>query len=343
MNAAASHKITRLQFLCALGVIGLHTVFTKHFDAVPLWAVELNAVFRILFDAATSLFFFLSAALFYRKADEKRYGRVLLQKVRTLAIPYLLWSALGLVHEVIRARLTVGFWPPYSAGDVFTLLVLRPENHVLWFLQVLFCYFLIYPLLRWAVRKKWPALALAGLAAAISLWPEARVVYASPIFWLPCYLLGAYVGYHHDDWFTRVPSISKKPRYAAAAFLFAGLTALGLTGDAGRYAYWQLTPILLWPLADGLGRGPAPRWWVGETFYLFCAHLIFVPYALKLYRLALGAGTAAMVAANVLLPCLCAALAMVCAAPVRALLPRVFAVLTGGRGVRTPEKQGAAI
>ena len=331
MTEKVSVKLSYLQFLCSLAIIGLHTVFAKHFSASASWALQLNNGFRTLFDAATSTFFFLSAMLFYRKADAKAYVPTLLARMRTLVIPYLFWSAAVLVHQQLRAYLINGFFPQLPLLDILRLWLWEPANGVLWFVQVLLGYVLVFPLIRWGVRRKWPAI-VAGLASLLlrySGWVP--VPYASMLFWLPCYLTGAYLGYHACERMFTVPFVRRRWHYGVAALLFAGLFGLARAFDSLYYLYWQFTPLLVWVLADPLAALPRPAWWVNASFYLFCSHLLFEHYAVRLYQAVFGLGNISFAMANVLLPLLCAALALLCAAVVRKVAPSLYQWITGGR------------
>lgn len=336
MSEAVSRKLTYLQFVCALCIIGLHTVFARHFGASALWAADVNRAFRTLFDAATSTFFFLSALLFYRSIDGKRYWQVLLSRLWSLVVPFLFWNITMLLYTVARDTLTTGTFTAIPAWDVFRLLVLEPVDSVLWFVQVLLGYIVLYPIMLWCVRRGWPALLLIGAALALNLLGLFPIPYASLLFWLPCYLMGAYLGYRQKALVFRTPMFAQRWAYLVALALLGVLFWLAYTGSAFYYVYWQFAPLCLWVLADPLAKLPRPYWWVGASFYLFCAHLLFEHYAVRLYQLALGTETAAFLLANILLPCLCAAMALALGALLRLVLPSVYRLVTGGRDKREP-------
>lgn len=74
----------------------------------------------------------------------------------------------------------------------------------------------------------------------------------------------------------------------------------------------------------------------GRGVYQFCTHLLFEHYAVRLYQLAPGTGTAAFLPANILLPCLCAAMVLALGAVLCRLLPSVYRLVTGGRDKHVP-------
>ena len=337
MSETASRKLSYTQFVCALFIIGLHTAFSRHFTTAPGWATDINTFTRMLFDTATSTYFFLSAVLLYRRGDTKDYLTLVVRKIKTLLVPMVLWNTLFFAHQAVRQYLTYRTWPHISIAILYENLLRSPVNLVFWFIQVLFGFVVFFPLILWAVRHKWPAILAALIALTLNLIPGMGIRYASMLFWLPCYLTGAYVGYHHTAWFQQTPIFPKKRSYLPVTVVWLLLIYMGLLNDSAHYLYWQLAPIPAWILADVLIKLPKARWWVDASFYLFASHLLFESYIVKIYQHVLGTGTLAFVAANVLLPCLCAAVALLCAAPVRAWLPRVYAFFTGGRSTHTME------
>ena len=206
MTQQVSRKITGLQFVCAVMIITLHTAFASYFPGAPQWAVELNAFWRSLVDVSISTFFFLTAYLFYRRADERRYAQVLRQKFFSLVIPYLLWNALYYAYLLAVEYLTYStLLNPPDAWEILRKLTYQTPLDVLWFVRTLLGYVLVFPLIRWAVNRRWPALVVGAAALMVTAVPQAGVSYYSLTYWLPVYLLGAYTARWHGERFERIP------------------------------------------------------------------------------------------------------------------------------------------
>ena len=327
MPPRVSRKITCLQFVCALMIVGLHTAFATYFPGSPEWAVSVNKVCRSVFDAAISTFFTLSALLTYWKAETQRYPALLKRRLRTLALPYLLWSVLHLLVNVARRSMANGVLVRLDAMEVSRLLTVDAVNGIFWFLRVLMVFVLLYPAILWCVRRKWPAIVLfvAALVAATLGW----VPYSCTVYWIPHYLMGAWVGVHARETLQG----ARRPRWTrlAAAALLVGLAACRPLEGALHYLYWLPAPALMWLLTDGFASDKPLPWWVGASFYLYCSHLLVERYAVRLYLAVMGRGTVAFLLGNALLPLLCAAIALLAGAAVRKLLPGVYAAFTGGR------------
>ena len=335
MTKQVSRKITCLQFVCSLMIITLHTAFAAYFPGAPEWAVKLNSFWRSLVDVSISTFFFLSAYLFYRRADERRYADVLRQKFWSLIVPYLLWNLVFYAHELLREYLTWGtVMQPHDLWTVLRKLTFDTPMAVLWFIRTMMGFILIYPVIRWGVRLKWPAW-IAGLTAMVATAiPACRVNYYTMIYWLPSYLMGAYAAYWHKERFERVPQVNSWWKYAACCAVILVLNALRPLHHALHYLFWIPIPLLMWALADGFARLPKLPWWAGTSFLLFMAHLVVESYAVKIYLKIFGTGTVGFVLGNVLMPCLTAAIVLIGAAIVRKLCPKLYALATGMRPER---------
>ena len=190
---------------------------------------------------------------------------------------------------------------------------------------------LLYPLISRMVNKRWPAWIAAGCALAAVCLPGIDVPYESMIYWTPVYLMGACTGARHTARFERLPLCRRRWLYPACAALLAGLAAIRSWGHAAHYLFWIPAPLLMWVLADGLALIPRRPWWAECSFYLYCSHMVVEHYAVRLYEETIGTGKTAFVLSNVLLPCLCALLALLCGTIVRKLAPRLFALFTGMR------------
>ena len=332
MNERTSRKLSWLQFLCSVMIIGLHTTFPSYFSITDPVLLQVNVFARNLYDAAISTFFFLSAYLLFRNAEKKTYVQVIRRRFWSLAVPYVLWNAVFYAHALLREYLTMGtLMNPPDALTVLKKLTVAPANSIFWFILTLLGLIVLFPLIRWAVRLKWPALIAAVLAfASVYLWPES-FCYETMVYWLPVYLAGAYIGCWRRERFERLPQCRRRWMYPVLGAVWLALAFLRPHISWMHYAYWLPAALILWVLADGMAsRRPCP-WWAGCSFYLYCSHMVVEHYAVEIYLRVLGTGTASYLLCHVLLPCLCAGIALLGAAIVRKILPGAFRLFTGMR------------
>jgi fucose 4-O-acetylase-like acetyltransferase len=124
-----------------------------------------NGLFRFFIP----ILFSISGYLFSTR-DEQLYGKRIRKRFRTIFLPYLIWSAVGLaltyaielssygrsivetthLMELSNNRILLH---DYKWYELLVRWILLPVPYQLWFLRVLFIYNLIYPALRWCVLK----------------------------------------------------------------------------------------------------------------------------------------------------------------------------------------------
>ncbi len=302
-------------------IVSLHTAFASYFPESPAWSVAVNTACRNFFDAAISTCFALSGMLMFWK--KRSYASVLKNKAVTLAIPYVLWSLVYWVKEMVIFRLSNGFFPDIP---LLPYIALQSANGIFWFLRTLMGITLLYPALRWCLLKKLPACILGVLCTVLSAM--GLVEYASIPYWIPHYLMGAWIGMYHRR---QVEAVVPRRWFLPAGLILAALAVFRPQEGSLHYLYWLPAPALLWMLTDILpGQKPLP-WWMNTSFFLYCSHLLTERYAVKLYLFLMGQGTLAFLLSNILLPCICAAMALAGGAIVRKLLPQVFGWFTGWR------------
>jgi len=332
MDARVSRKITCLQFLCSLMIIALHTLFPRHFGYPPDWAEWLNEQWHNLAEASVSTFFFLSAYLFYRRADERKFLSVLKQKFWSLIVPYFLWNALYYGHSLLREYQVWGtFMQPTDPLTIACHLLWDPVLDVLWFVRTLLGFIVLFPLIRWGIKQRWPAWIAAIASSVMSCIPACHISYYTIPHWLPVYLMGAYLAYWHKERFEKRPQLRSVWGYVLCAVTLIVLTLLRQTGHAAYYLFWVAAPLLMWILADVFPTARPLPWWMHTSFFLFVSHLVVESYAVAIYQKIMGTGTGAFLLSHLLLPCLCAALCLVCAAILRRVCPWLYALLTGLR------------
>jgi len=178
---------------------------------------------------------------------------------------------------------------------------------------------------------KWPAWIAGVLAAVATPIPQSQIGYTTMVYWLPVYLAGAGLGYWHHERMERLPLCRHKWMYALCAAALAAMALLRPLGSAFHYLYWLPAALILWVLGDGLSGAGKLAWWMKASFYLYSSHMVVQHYAVEIYLRLFGTGTVSYLLCHVLLPCVCAAVALLGAAIVRKLMPRVFELFTGMR------------
>ncbi|QIX61271.1 acyltransferase [Hymenobacter sp. BT18] len=302
------------------------------------------------------ILFAISGYLFAHHDASAPHGVRVKRRLRTLLLPYLLWSAIGLGFTwaleqypptrqlVVEAALSI-FGPQnplvsgYSPGELLLRWLLLPVPFQLWFLRSLLVYNLAYPWIRKAVaRGPWVYFSIAGL-----LWFTEFGI--PPLFegtGLVFFALGV--------WLRKTEfNVLTPPRWFRLG-LFAAVWVLLLAVKTWLAFYFEHPPFLLmlflhktaealgvlvmWFGADGLVRAAMRRswfgWLTGFSFMIYVLHVPLVNYATEA---ALRAWPGQNLLVFLLLPLAIVALAVLLGAALRRLVPGVYGVLTGGRGL----------
>ena len=147
------------------------TAFTEYWLA--------NGVFRF----RIPMLFIISGYL-YAIHDSRPYGQRTRKRVRTLLVPYFIWSAVGLLLTLslefnhytsdlvestgmMRIDESRHFFSQFHWYEMLVSWIISPASYQLWFLRVLFFYNLMYPWLRWCVTHpvaRWFFFSFAFLA-----------------------------------------------------------------------------------------------------------------------------------------------------------------------------------
>ena len=286
------------------------------------------------------------------------------KRVRTLLVPYLLWSAIALLMyylletvpatrawivgshtaQIDQTRMLVH---DYHCYEVLARWLLFPLAYQLWFIRVLFVYNLAYPLLRRWIEGTTSRRVL--FAVAVLMWLGTMDFLLFEGEGLLFFCLGVWLcksGFNID-----APRAWLQPRkwllvlLGAAAvkswLAFGGQALMGgavfplmlvlhkLTVFSGLVCAWYgCDPLVRWCMAR-----PWFLWLVPFSFIIYAMHAPWVAVLIDPAMDALGRGPGVELAAFVLLPVAILVVVIAFGAALRRLAPAVYATLTGGRGL----------
>ena len=310
------------------------------------------------------ILFAISGYLFARADGRAPHRDRILKRLRTLGLPYLLWSAiwLGVVWALEQAPLTrwavvkaeiSPFWPrqllsELAPGELLTRWLLAPLPFQLWFLRNLLVLNLAYPLLRAAVTRG-PRIYFPIVGLIWFLGLNLFVVGGEGLLFFG---LGAWLALRGRD-------VQARPRWlrlpvAAVAWVGAGAALTWLAFHPGAVSRdgpdpHTLTMLALYRLSEAAGiltawfgldelmrramARPWFAWLTGFSFIIYVLHVPTVNYATELiFRFGRGVPHLALLT-YLLLPLAIIGGAVLVGAALRRLVPEAYAVLTGGRGL----------
>lgn len=146
-----SKKLRFLSFFLVILVVFIHNYFGNIPSTDTFSYIFQTTLSKGVCYVANPLFFIISGFLFFRKQEIpsiKNYTEMLSKKIRTLAIPYMLTSALVLVIYII---LKIDQYA--SITEVIRVWLIAPIPFQLWFLRYLILLCFISPLIYYLIKK----------------------------------------------------------------------------------------------------------------------------------------------------------------------------------------------
>ncbi len=277
-------------------------------------------------------------------------------RLRTLLVPYILWSGIGLgltfvleqflpTQGMVRAANLSQPIANYSFPDVLNRLLMFPIPFQLWFIRVLLVYNLAYPLLmRAAVNgtKIWfPIITLIWMILPIHLGfaePEGLLFFT----------LGIWLQKSHFN-------LEERPKFVnpillgsawilltgaktVAAFYLPHHTATFLGLHALHRVCEGLGLVVAWFCLDGIVRWSMAqtwfRWSSAFSFMIYALHVPLLNYLLQPAFELWSGFPMFRLQVYILLPLVVILFCISVGALLRRFVPTVYGVLTGGRGVQ---------
>ena len=369
MSRFLSQKLRFYTFVCIALLLFVHGYNLNQTYLQPFTTVDESLTFTTFFEyfVANGILRFRIPLLFiisgyiYATQDRVPYKQQIKKRAITLLIPYLIWSAIGLLityawqqypvtaQAVMDSKLDqVGDNRPYAQigwpGILFRRLC-APISFQAWFILALFVYDLFYPAIRWAVtRYPIPFFAVCFLVWAFEL--SFFVLDGRGLFF---FSLGI--------WIQKINlNLEKKPEWLSmyiSWLLFAGCsvikTFMAFELEPNSWiTYWALNAlhavsvlsgiVAVWFSTDRLVKWCMRRHWFvwisAFSFFIFGLHAPLVVYLTRLSFIYFSDIPNYRLLTYLLIPTLVFGFCLLMGALVRKVLPRFYSWATGGRGFR---------
>ena len=244
-QSVLSRTISWLRFPLIVLVVFIHVPWGVEIENFPAASMICgNFVQRGIAAVAVPLFFFISGFLYFYRTEwgVSAYKRKTLKRVRTLVVPFLVWTVLNLVCKLLAYKLEI---PSPSAA-------LCAENHSLWdwvVLRDLFVVGLLSPLWHFLLKR-------AGIVA----------LFALGALWF------AYQG-------NQIPGLSTQAIFFFCAGAYFAIHERDFTEDFSGVGVPALALYLPLLAANALTKGAAFNWAIHRAF--ICVALVAVVFAVS--------------------------------------------------------------
>ncbi len=347
-----SLKISVLSFCAMLAVMFIHSSDIVGGGDIVTWeTVLLHFMGSSLTSWAVPFFFVVSGFFFWRTGELWRNGlgawkTTLRKKMRTLVVPYLMWCIIGAVSV-----LPLVLWSNHIAGrslfertfiqsgtfgrsliDLFGIEFVPIGNVPLWYVRTLISIFIFSPLFIFMIRRiKWIGFCLACVCA-----------FASPFLSIPFVTYQSRgLGYFYFGMMlaecTWVKNHVPKSTVVVSGIIVLLLLVDDLTWRKCAAILPAALMTFLWGLYDHFPRVQRDftlPWWMRQTFWVYCLHMIPTGYLLAMGRFFLEKSNRVAVLLMFIIPPMALLLSLVMGACVNRFSSTVFLLLTGGRGCK---------
>lgn len=251
----------------------------------------------------------------------------------SIVVPYVIWCTLYYMYYVIVTH--IPFIVQLMNGDMVVALDLRiwfswlwvDSYYVFWFLKSLMIMILLAPVIFLALKNR--GRFLIGIIILVLSAIASRF-----ITWWPfetSYLLGAYVGINHNQCALKC---NKKLTMIAwiGVVLWIVTTVVYTFGIILWRIPTEIVLVCIWYAGDCFKYDHIPKWWVHISFFIYCLHDMILEIYEKIILKLFGTSPIMALTDYIVAPILTVLTIVGIAAWMKHYTPRVWKILTGGRG-----------
>lgn len=367
MNRFVSQKFRFFSFACISLLLFVHGYNLNEGYLTPFSLVKEKLTFTTFVE-----YFFANGALRFRipllfiisgyifaLQDYKPFGERIRKRFRTLIIPFLIWSAVGLAITYLWQQFPITAQAVKDSqldqlGDnrtykeigwngVLLRWLLSPPSFQLWFIRSLFFYNLLYPLLKRAVVK-FPIMLFSILFVLWLTMFNILFFEGQGIFF---FCLGIYLNKRNFP-------MDKKPKWFSAFLCWLFFLGIGIIktfmafelDDANPETKWVMSTLHVVSVAAGIlaiwfGSDRLvnylmnKKWFVNLTTFSFIIYAFHVPllqYFSRLLFIYWHNFQYYRIATYIVAPTVIFVFCVAVGAVFRKALPKIYKIATGGRG-----------
>jgi fucose 4-O-acetylase-like acetyltransferase len=367
INRFLSQKFRFYTFICIALLLFVHGYNLNETYLTPFSHVSekltLTSFIEYLFANGILRFriplLFIISGYIYALQDQKPYGERIRKRFKTLIIPFLIWSAVGLAitflwqqfpltaQAVRESRMDqMGDNRPYSEigwSGIIQRWLMRPVSFQLWFIRSLFVYNMLYPVFKWAILR-YPRLWFSLL---FFLWVTMFNIFLFEGQGLFFFSLGIWLNKRN------IP-VHRKPKWFShflSWLFFIGTsvikTFMAFELEPGTTAaFWTLSILHIISVSAGIiaiwfGADAIVKWFMNQRWFVRATSLAFILYALHVPLIHYFTRLAFIFWHNIpnyrlityiIVPVFVFTLCMLIGMAFRSIAPRLYRITTGGRG-----------
>lgn len=289
-----SYKIENANFILIFLVVCLHSSLLGFVSEGTL-LFNIYKGINIICDVAVPTFFLISSYLYYKNFEMNKYKQKLKSRIKTLVIPYFLWSTIFYFYYAILTNIPVireivnENHVQLSLGVAVKSIVFASCAKTIWFIRTLFIFAIISPVIYYFTKRitnKVLQFFIFVIFIIVSLFFNAG--YTSILFWLPVHYIGAIFGINYKK--INIFDVSKSNNifmilYGITIFIIAYIS--NNDKSVGYYIYRCLSPFVILYFIDRPILN-SKKINVLDSFFIFCIHLPIIQVVRKILLMIFG-------------------------------------------------------
>lgn len=284
--------MTKNETLSAFGFLATVLVVMCHVDnfMAPERQTFLVRYFGDWFTAANTANFFVLSGYFLgcRFGEDGWYGKALLKRLRTLLVPYVLWSLIYLAICVLIVGLKNHDWvlptfkePFFGIASIFGIGWNKQSfDFPLWYIKTLFYFIIVSAPFFYLIKRSvwWLYGFVVGCLVAYFAFPQQAdaIRYCFPLVQFGAFLVGA--AFALRGWSVHIPKKAVFGAVALAVWSVLSWLAMSFDGCLGRVlgvVNVVGSMACLYVVVSSLSVR-VPQWASRSSFFVYAAHWIFL-------------------------------------------------------------------
>lgn len=334
MNKELSNKITNINFILIIMIVILHASFDGELNKSYSSYEFVKGFYKFIStvaDAAVPTFFCISGFLLFRNYKPETMKKKIISRIYSLVIPYFLWSGIFLIYYFALSKLNFLDYSEFDFSknkNFLKYFLLASCAQTMWFVRVLIIYTVISPIIYMLflkMKEKTYVVAFFLFIYNIMKMPS----YSSYIFWLPIYLIAAYLG--HKDFDLMKISLKKYNKIVLCIFVILNVVLLLCDQNSKiYYCYRMFSPLFIWMIYD-LFKFKLEFQFKYDSFLIFCTHIPIIQILRKMILVVIGDNPIFSIVGYLLTIVITLIIITILAKIMKKYFNKIYNILVGGR------------
>lgn len=194
MDKICSWKLSWVTFTANVVILFHHANLKTYYpEKVTSASSNIMDFFSVISIPAMVWFFFISAYLFFRNLELGMIPGKWRRRIGSILIPFIIWNTVSVILELAKGgNVMDGGVLDFVVKNYLFIRGTGCANGPLWYLFRLMEYIVIAPLVFFIAKNKW--LAAGAEIVLLAANYQLGIGYFDFSYWLPVYIVGAYVG-----------------------------------------------------------------------------------------------------------------------------------------------------